>query len=121
MSPEALWSFLPVGYLLTVVLEIPVLLLLLSPAHPLRRRLLAGLWLTACTYPVVVLVLPLWIPDRLPYLLVAEVFAPAAECGLFALAFQHGLKRAERRRDWLAIILANLVSFGVGEWLGRFL
>ena len=43
------------------------------------------LWLTACTCPVVVLVLPV-LPEgatRAAYLLAAELFAPAAECLLF--------------------------------------
>ena len=79
MSRE-LWRFLPVGYLFTVLIEAPILLLGLSPRHSMRRRLLAGFWLTACTYPIVVLVLPLLIADRTVYLSVAEVFAPFAEC-----------------------------------------
>src|SRR5215210_4740072 len=89
MGTEDLWRFLPIGYLLTVAVETPVLLLLLSPRHPTRRRLFAGLWLTACTYPVVVLVLPVLFggAPRAAYLAVAEVFAPAAECALFWLAF----------------------------------
>lgn len=117
MDPQDLWRFLPLGYLLTVAVETPVLLLALSSRHAWKRRLLAGWWLTACTYPIVVLVLPLLIPARVPYLWVAETFAPLAECGLFAGAFQHGLKPKERWRDWAAIILANLLSFGLGEWL----
>ena len=51
-----LWRFLPFGYLLTIAIETPILLFGLSPHHPKRRRLLAGVWLTACTYPIVVLV-----------------------------------------------------------------
>src|SRR5438309_6810655 len=81
------WLFLPVGYLVTILIETPVLLVGLSARHPLRRRLFAGLWLTACTYPVVVLVLPLLIASRGPYLLAAETFAPVAECALFWAAF----------------------------------
>ena len=46
MNTTDLWRFLPVGYLFTVALETPVLWLLLSPRHPRRRRLFAGLWLT---------------------------------------------------------------------------
>ena len=88
MSPDAqhLWSFLPWGYALTVALELPVLLVGLSPRHPLPRRIFAGFWLTACTYPIVVLVLPPLVWARwgeTTYLIVAETFAPAAECLLF--------------------------------------
>src|SRR5215208_1990478 len=128
MSPEDLWRFLLFGYLLTVALETPVLALFLSPRHPLRRRLFAGLWLTACTYPVVVLVLPPLFADspRALYLAVAETFAPAAECALFYLAF--GGKGGDRAkwRDCAAIVAANLLSFLAGEvltadgWFGLF-
>src|ERR671932_1664791 len=89
MANSYIWRFLFVGYLFTVAVETPVLLLLLSPRHTLRRRLFAGLWLTACTYPVVVLVLPVLFAgtSRAAYLAVAETFAPVAECAIFWLAF----------------------------------
>src|SRR4051812_14597466 len=89
MGTEDLWRFLLLGYLFTVAVETPVLLLCLSKRHAPKRRLFAGLWLTACTYPVVVLVLPPLFADtsRALYLAVAETFAPAAECALFYLAF----------------------------------
>jgi hypothetical protein len=120
MSPEQLWRFLPVGYALTVLIETPVLLLGLSRRHPLRRRLFAAVWLNACSYPVVVLVLPLLLdPSTLGYLAAAETFAPLAECALFWLAFGTRPERfrASMWRDFAAITLANLASFAVGEWL----
>jgi hypothetical protein len=52
------WYYLVVGYALTVAVELPVLVFGLAPEHTLVRKLLAGFWLTACTYPVVVLVSP---------------------------------------------------------------
>ena len=115
-STGELWAFLPWGYLLTISLELPVLLAGLSSPHPLRRRFFAGLWLTACTYPIVVLVLPIlvWQPyGRIPYLIVAETFAPLAECLLFYFAFSRPekLPRRDTVRDMLAITLANLFSF----------
>jgi hypothetical protein len=119
MSPSELWRFLPLGYLLTILIETPILCLGLSQRHPLRRKLLAGVWLTACTYPIVALVLPLlFSPDsRALYLVVAETFAPVAECVLFWLAFGKTEEVGEpaMRRDFLAIIAANLASFGFGE------
>ena len=136
MDTAQLWLFLPLGYLLTVAVETPVLLLLLSPRHPTRRRLFAGLWLTACTYPVVVLVLPVLFDaaPRATYLAVAEVFAPAAECALFWLAFgekgeqgeKGSIARRSTWRDFAAITLANVLSFLAGEvvnlynWFGLF-
>lgn len=121
---QHLWRFLPIGYLITIAIETPVLLVGLSRPHPWQRRLFAGVWLTACTYPIVVLVLPVLIPPdpvRWPYLLVAETFAPVAECTLFAAAFHRKLPLRDRVQDLVAITLANLLSFGLGEWLGRLL
>jgi hypothetical protein len=131
MSPSELWHFLPLGYLLTILIETPVLCLGLSRRHPLGRKLLAGIWLTACTYPIVTLVLPLlFAPDRRwLYLVVAETFAPAAECTLFWLAFGkiEEVGQPSVWRDFITIIIANLASFGAGEvmnawgwfgWLG---
>jgi hypothetical protein len=106
-------------YLLTVGVETPVLLAGLSRRHSWRRRVFAGLWLTACTYPVVWLVLPGLFAARWAYLLAAETFAPAAECLLFWLAFVRGGRPNLRAtaRDLTAVVVANLTSFGVGEIL----
>jgi len=114
--PGELWRFFPIGYLLTIVIETPILLVGLSARHTLRRRLFAGVWLTACTYPIVVLVLPLLFTSRFIFLLVAETFAPVAECLLFWLAFG-GKEGSVRWRDFAVIVIANLASFGVGEAL----
>jgi hypothetical protein len=132
-SVGELWRFLLWGYVLTVALETPVLLAGLSRRHTIRRKLLAGVWLTACTYPIVVLVLPILVEEpfgRIAYLAVAETFAPLAECALFYAAFCRDDVNppGPLRRDFAAIVLANLLSFvpiellrlaGVG-WLGRF-
>jgi hypothetical protein len=119
MSPSELWRFLPLGYLLTILIETPILCLGLSRRHPLKRKLFAGVWLTACTYPIVTLVLPLlFSPDsRALYLVFAETFAPVAECFLFWLAFKRKgeLDNVSMARDFIAIIVANLASFGIGE------
>lgn len=125
-----LWYFLPFGYLFTILIETPVLLFGLPKPITLKQRLWCGVWLTACTYPVVILVLPAVFYDesRAVYLLVAETFAPAAECLLFWIAFRG--KRVLEPNQWAqafaAIIVANLASFGAGEilnyyaWLGLF-
>lgn len=113
MGPLELWRFLPLGYLFTIAIETPILLLGLSRHHSIKRRLLSGIWLTACTYPIVVLVLPLLFVNqsRAVFLLVAEVFAPVAECLLFWLAFG----KESRWRDFGVIVGANLASFLMGE------
>ena len=96
----------------------------LSAQHAIRRRLFAGLWLNACSYPVVILVLPLVLASasRGAYLWVAETFAPVAECALFWVAFGEcrELNRPSMWRDFAAIIIANLASFGLGEALDAY-
>ena len=118
MSPSQLWHFLPIGYLFTIAIETPILLVGLSRQHSWRRRLLAGIWLTACTYPIVILVLSQLFIDRRVYLLVAETFAPIAECLLFWMAFGNrdsGWKIVVQ--DFAVITVANLASFAGGELL----
>ena len=103
------WQFLPVGYVLSVLVETPVLLVGLSRRHSFGAKLFAGLWLTACTYPIVILAMPVILPP--PYfIVVAEIFAPAAECALFAELF----RGRWTWRDMMAIVAANLASFLVG-------
>ena len=113
MSPWELWHFFPLGYLLTIAIETPVLFFGLSAHHSKLRRIGAGVWLTACTYPIVVLVLPLVMinQSRFVFLLVAETFAPLAECALFWLAFG----KEVTWRDFGVIVIANLASFAAGE------
>jgi hypothetical protein len=131
IDPADLWSFYPRGYLFSIAVETPILLVGLSARHPYARRLFAGVWLTACTYPIVVLVMPLCfdLPDQTAlYLLVAETFAPAAECALFWAAFGTRAEwgRPSMWRDLATITVANLASFGLGElvrvlgWEGYF-
>jgi hypothetical protein len=112
------WAFLPWGYLLTVLIETPVLLIGLSRRFSLRDRLIVGLWLTACTYPIVVLVLPplVWGPlGRTWYLAIAETFAPLAECLLLRAAYGCSPDTKTALRDYGTVVLANLLSFGIGE------
>ncbi|HMS42950.1 MAG TPA: hypothetical protein PKE69_22160 [Pyrinomonadaceae bacterium] len=127
---DRLWLFLPIGYLTTILIETPVLLFGLSPKLSFKQKLLCGIWLTACTYPIVVLVLPAIFLDysRNLYLIVAEIFAPVAECVLFWIAFRSKdlLKSNDWIRCFIAIVVANLASFGIGEifnyyqWFGLF-
>ena len=130
MSPSDLWRFLLIGYPFTILIETPILLISLSKRHSIKRRLFAGVWLTACTYPIVVLVMPLMLANvsRAIYLAVAETFAPVAECILFWLAYGKAEELGKRSmwQDFAAIILANLASLVGGEvmtaygWFGLF-
>ena len=124
MSPNDLWRFLPSGYLLSILIETPILLIGLSNRHSIKRRLFAGIWLTACTYPIVVLVMSLTLAgfSRATYLVVAETFAPVAECILFWLAYGKSEEVGKRSmwQDFAAIVVANLASFIAGEILNAY-
>jgi hypothetical protein len=116
-----LWRFLLPGYFFTISIETPVLFLGLSERHSAWTRVFAGFWLTACTYPVVILVLPLLIdPSEHQgwYLLAAEGFAHLGECMLFWLAFgkREEFGRASMWQDLAVVFLANSASFVIGEW-----
>ena len=85
--------------------------------RPIKKLIVSiGIWLTACTYPIVVLVLPIVVEipfGRVAYLTVAETFAPAAECLLFYYAFNRNSDNTRKgnARDVMAIVAANLLSF----------
>jgi hypothetical protein len=65
---------------------------------------------------------------RWQYLTVAEIFAPVAECAIFWFAFRSKqiLQLGDWIRSFVAIVVANLASFGLGEvlnyyrWFGLF-
>jgi hypothetical protein len=122
MSPSELWHFFPFGYLFTILIETPVLVVGLSTRHSIKRRMLAGIWLTACTYPIVVLVMPLLFVNRTVYLSVAETFAPVVECILFWLAYGKSAELGKRSmwQDFATIVAANLASFISGEILNAY-
>jgi len=125
-----LWYFLPFGYLITILIETPILLIGLSPKVSFKQKLLCGVWLTVCTYPIVILVMPslMFGFPRWQYLTVAEIFAPVGECVIFWIAFRGKelLETADWVRCLIAIVFANLASFGIGEiinyygWFGLF-
>jgi hypothetical protein len=123
-STGTLLNFLLPGFLITIAIEAPILLLLLSKRHAMRERCIAGVMLTACTYPIVVLVLPelLWRPYGYAiYISVAESFAPLAECLIFYFCWIRSLAPPQRVRDNLqdfaAIVIANLTSWLGGSYL----
>lgn len=116
MNTTEAFLFLLLGYCATVAVEIPVLLVGLAPEHNRQTKLSAGLLLTAFTYPVVVLVLPILVTQtwgHTAYLLVAETYAPIAEVLFFRFITNQSLL-AHPDRDAVAIILANISSFALG-------
>jgi hypothetical protein len=109
-------------YLVTIAIETAILVVGLSRRHPVKHRLFAGAWLTACTYPILWLVLPALIDPQKNndlYLAVGETFVPVAECLLFWLAFGRAEPRTRSAltRDMAVIVIANLASFLGGLWI----
>ena len=120
IDAKALLLWTAIGFVLSVLIETPVLVFCLSERHSLRDKLFAGVWLTACSYPIVVWVIPTFInpiAHKVEYLIVAETFAPLVECLLFWIAFgeREEIGTPTFYRDMMAVILANLSSFVLGE------
>jgi hypothetical protein len=93
----------------------------LSKETPIGRRIFLTFWLTACTYPIVILVLPIVLDasnNRMHYLFVAESFAVVTECILFVWVCKPKFEGL-LWRDLMVIAGANMASFLVGEiwWL----
>ena len=111
------WTSFVIGYMLTVAVELPILWIGLARNYSRPDRLWAGFWLTACTFPIVWLVLPnLCVGPRWQYLIAAESFAPLAECLLFRAAFSaRPCFSASPNREDAVILLANVASFAMGE------
>ena len=109
-------AWMPVYYLITVAIELPVLWVALSKRHPVRTKLFAGFWLTACTYPVLWLLLPPLFDSYWWYLAVGETLVPLIECLLFWAVFVRRMppNRCATLGDLAAIVAANLASFGFG-------
>lgn len=115
-----MFAFFLVGYVATVAIELPVYWFGLGKRYSGLQKVFAACWLTACTYPVVVLVLPVaisMVQHRAIYLLAAESFAVFGECFLFAvLAWFAG--RDLSVRDVIVVVGANMASFVAGEMFG---
>lgn len=112
------------GYAITVAVETPILCALLSKKHSLRRRVLAGVWLTACSYPFVTLCFPFLFDQEtyIWYVITSEVFAPLSECALFWFAYNRKPPASAETvfRDCMAVLAANVASCLVGfllQWL----
>lgn len=119
MSIGTLWLLLICGYLLTILIEIPILILGLPTKFAVKDTIVNGLLLTAITYPVVVLVLPaiftgMGIENRVLFLAVAESFAPITEVLFFRYLIDQPLA-ARLDREAAVIVVANLTSFLLGE------
>jgi hypothetical protein len=112
------------AYAITISVETPVLLVGLSTRHKIAVKFLAGIWLTACTFPLLSLVLPVLMDpfgNRFAYVAVGETLVIAGEIGLFWLAFVAATPWISKSmaRDAAAIILANIASFAFGLWLSK--
>ncbi len=118
-SLGTLWLLLLFGYALSVLIEVPILLMGLTSSNRLSETIVNGLLLTALTYPVVIMVLPatftaIGLNGRGLFLLVEGTFAPIAEMLFFRyLTSKPLLSRLDR--DSFVIVFAKLASFLLGE------
>lgn len=98
------------AFLLTIVTELPVLLVILRRHVALPKVLGVGLAVNLVTHPIVWFVLPRLLLSKTSYLLVAEAFALVVEAGLlWAL-----LASCAPSRALLASAAANGASYFVG-------
>jgi hypothetical protein len=127
MSIGTLWLLLIFGYIVTVLVEIPILIVGFQRKYTIAETIVNGLLLTAITYPVVIMVLPamfteMRIESRALYLAVAESFAPITEVLFFRYLTDRPLA-GRLDRDAAVIVIANLTSFllgeaGLSQWIG---
>ena len=101
------------AFVLTVVVEVPVVAILLRASEPdLRRLALLVLFANLATHPIVWYVIsqPLLIGTP-AYLLVAECWAVGAEAVFYAVT----VRPIAWRRAALVALAANLASFLAGQ------
>ena len=113
--------FLLVAGIITIVIEGTVLWFGLGRRYSAGEKLFFAVWLTATTYPVVVLVLPSFMSTTQPsssYLLAAESFAIVTEGTLFTIGSAY-LEKSVYFKELGVIVIANLISFGCGELFFR--
>ncbi len=120
LDPITWTRMVVMGYLLTISIETPVLVVGLGNRYSMKEKLFAGAFLTGFSYPFVAVFFPLiWNPytQYSIYVTVSEIFAPLSECLLFALLFQRRktLRGREKVMDLVIVVLANLVSYVSGE------
>jgi len=122
MSMGTLWLLLIFGYLLTILIELPVLICGLSSKYSSLETIVNGFLLTALTYPVVVMVLPAiftgmaeWgstVEQRTLPLQRRSPLLP--KCCSFDISTAQSLI-ARPDRDAAVIVTANRASFLLGE------
>ena len=115
--------FLLCGGIITIVIEGTVLWFGLGRRYSTGEKLFFAAWLTAATYPVVVLVLPSLMSTSEPrssYLFAAESFAIIGECVLFTIG-SVCLDKPVYFKELGVIAIANLISFAAGECYFRLL
>ncbi len=115
--------FLLCGGIITILIEGTVLWFGLGRRYSTGEKLFFAVWLTAATYPVVVLVLPSLMSTSEPrsaYLFAAESFAIIGECALFTIGSVR-LDKSVYFKELGVIVIANLISFAGGEFYFRLL
>jgi hypothetical protein len=102
------------AFVLTLVVEMPIVFTLLRRLEPSAARLMAlAAFASLATHPVVWFVFPALPLDPWTCLVLSEVWAIVVEAGFFVLAFR-GLSW---RRAAAVSLIANGTSFALGQAL----
>lgn len=105
------------AYALTLAVEIPVLLVLLGKQHGWKLTARNGIVASSLTLPFVWFVFPSLGLGYWPALAVSEIFAFAAEAGIYFALF----KKIGARRAIVASAACNSASFILGMAADSFL
>lgn len=98
---------------LTLIVEIPIVLLLLRKRAPVRFVLTAAIFGNLVSHPLIHLVPPQFFPSRTVFIITVEFTAVLIEALTFYLI-------ARPRPGWLApvtALVANAASFFLGAWV----
>jgi hypothetical protein len=124
-NTQIVWRVLLLGYCLFVAIELPIFLLALSARNDRRQRIFSALWLTACSFPLVILVMPAFIDMFVPKdwhgpvnTMQIALITPIVECLLFWMLTRPldepnspQVSQAEWIHDLFVIVFANVLSF----------
>lgn len=105
-----------VAFLITLAVEVPVVVVLARRAEPsLARLALLALFANLATHPIVWYVISqLWLVGTVPYVLVAEGWAVAAEALFYAVT----IRALTAQRAVVIAVVANGASFLAGRIIG---
>lgn len=110
MNSSISWMAWPLGFALTLLFELPIVLGLLGSAPPFRNRVVVAIVANLATHPLVWFFFPR-LPLHYPMMVaLAELWALGAETAIYAVLAG---AVSWRRAAWISL-LANGTSFCLG-------